>query len=85
MISVMVPSSPRVRKLLAEAVELPDDERAELAHELLRTIPADECEGEWLEEITWRAERVFRGESNGKAVDDGELAAIFYGDDRPAT
>jgi hypothetical protein len=82
----MATSSPRVKKILAEAAELPEDERVELTHELLRLIPADECESEWLEEITWRAERVLRGESNGKAVDDAGLAAIFYGDNhRPAT
>lgn len=80
----MAPSSPRVSKLLAEAAELPDEERAELARELLRTIPADEQEGEWLEEITWRAERVLRGESNGKAVDEADLAAIFYGEGHQA-
>ena len=82
----MAPSSPRVKKILAEAAELPEDERAELAHELLRLIPADEYESEWIEEITWRAERVLRGESNGKAVDDAGLSAIFYGDNQgPAT
>ena len=74
-----------MQRLLAEAAELPDDERVELAHELLRRIPADDCEGEWVEEITWRAERVLRGESNGKGVDDVDLAAIFHGDSRPAT
>jgi hypothetical protein len=81
----MAPSSSRVRKLLAEAAELPEEERVELAHELLRLIPADECEGEWLEEITWRAERVLRGESNGRVVEDAELADIFYGEKRPTT
>jgi hypothetical protein len=72
----MPPSSSRVRKLLAEAAELPEEERVELAHELLSLIPADECKREWLEEITWRAERVLRGESNGR---------VFYGDKRSAT
>ena len=76
-----------MKKILAEAAELPEEERAELAHELLRLIPADEFEfeKEWLEEITWRAERVLRGESSGKAVDDAELAAIFHGEGDPAT
>jgi hypothetical protein len=78
-------SSSRVKKLLAEAAALPEEERVDLAHELLRLIPPDESEGEWLEEITWRAERVLRGESNGKPVDDAELADIFYGENRPAT
>jgi uncharacterized tellurite resistance protein B-like protein len=78
-------SSERVQKLLSEAAELPEEERVELAHELLRMIPADEYEQEWAEEITWRAERVLRGESNGKAVDDTELAAIFYGNEHSST
>jgi hypothetical protein len=81
----MVASSSRVRKLLAEAAELPEEECVELAHELLRLIPEDECEREWLEDITWRAERVLRGESNGRGVDEAELADIFYGEKRPTT
>jgi putative addiction module component (TIGR02574 family) len=32
-------SSERVRKLLTEAAALPTDERAELVHELARTLP----------------------------------------------
>ena len=32
-------SAERVRKLLAEAAELPLEERAELVHELARTLP----------------------------------------------
>ena len=32
-------STERVRKLLAEAAELPTEERAELVHELARTLP----------------------------------------------
>jgi putative addiction module component (TIGR02574 family) len=34
-----VMSGERVRKLLAEAAELPLEERAELVHELARTLP----------------------------------------------
>jgi hypothetical protein len=33
--------SERVRKLLAEAAQLPTEERAELVHELARTLPED--------------------------------------------
>jgi len=32
-------STERVRKLLAEAAELPTEERAKLVHELARTLP----------------------------------------------
>jgi putative addiction module component (TIGR02574 family) len=34
-------STERVRKLLAEAAELPVEERAEIVHELARTLPED--------------------------------------------
>lgn len=34
-------SSERVRKLLAEAAALPTEERAELVHELARTLPEE--------------------------------------------
>jgi len=71
--------SPRVKRLIAEAAELPEEERLELAQELLRLLPADEIEGEWVEEIRWRIDRIERGESTGRAVNDDELSAIFFG------
>jgi hypothetical protein len=37
-------SSERVRKLLAEAVELPTDERVELVNEIARTLPNDRAQ-----------------------------------------
>ncbi len=37
-------SSERVRKLLAEAAELPTDERVELVKEIARTLPSDRGE-----------------------------------------
>jgi hypothetical protein len=49
--------------LLDEAAELSEPERVELAQALLRTIPADEAQREWVEEVSWRAERVLRGEA----------------------
>jgi putative addiction module component (TIGR02574 family) len=41
--------SPRVKKLLAEAAQLPLDEREELAEELLLTLPDDEIDYEELD------------------------------------
>jgi hypothetical protein len=76
----MASSYARLPKLLAEAVALPEEERVELARELLRTIRIDEHEAEWSEEITWRAERVLRGESEEQPVDHAGLVAIFFGD-----
>jgi len=73
--------SPRVKRLVAEAAELPEDERLELAQELLRLLPEDETAHEWVEEIRWRIDRIEGGESTGRAVSDDELSAIFFGRD----
>jgi putative addiction module component (TIGR02574 family) len=58
-----VPSE-RVRKLLAEAAELPTEERAELVDELARTLPetyeADELDLDY-DELDRRMEAVRRG------------------------
>ena len=57
-------STERVRKLLAEAAELPTDERAALVHELSRTLPeayeADEVDLDY-EELDRRMESVRDG------------------------
>jgi putative addiction module component (TIGR02574 family) len=48
----------RARKLLEEALGLPDDERAQLAAELLASLPedpADEVAAEWRIELERRA------------------------------
>jgi hypothetical protein len=54
----------RVRKLLAAAAELPTEERAELVHELARTLPeafdADEFEVDY-EKLDRRMESVRDG------------------------
>jgi putative addiction module component (TIGR02574 family) len=42
-------SSERVRKLLAAAAALPTDERAELVHELARTLPEAYAGGDELD------------------------------------
>lgn len=57
--------------ILAEALLLPEDDRATMAAELLaslhpRSVPSDEDPG-WLEEIERRADRVRRGGSEGLA------------------
>ena len=51
--------SPRVRKLLAEAIELPAEERAKLVAELARTLPEglrdeDDFSEQWSAEIARR-------------------------------
>lgn len=56
------------KKLLAEALGLPEAERAELAAELLASFdgPADpDVEAAWAVEIDRRAARVLSGESPG--------------------
>jgi hypothetical protein len=59
--------SERVRKLLVEAAELPTAERAELVHELVRTLPRGEESDEFdvdYDELDCRMESV----RNGSAV-----------------
>ncbi|MEO6773131.1 MAG: addiction module protein [Kofleriaceae bacterium] len=65
--------SDQARQVLEEALRLPVDERADVAAELLRSLdeaerslPPDEVERRWVEEITKRAERAVRGESVGR-------------------
>jgi putative addiction module component (TIGR02574 family) len=56
------------KKLLHEALELPTDERAELAAELIASLdgPADaDAESAWAAEIERRASRVLAGKSKG--------------------
>ncbi len=55
-------TSERVRKLLAEATELPTEERIELVDELARTLPVDEDDDEIDDaELDRRMERVHEG------------------------
>lgn len=69
--------SEQARQLLAEALRLPIDERADVAAELLRSLddseralPLDEVERRWAAEITRRAERAVRGASAGRDADE---------------
>lgn len=74
--------SEHARQVLEEALQLPLDERADVAAELLRSLDAsdaslapDEVERRWAAEITRRAERAIRGESAGRDANE-VLAAI---------
>lgn len=69
--------SNQARQVLEEALRLPIDERADVAAELLRsldevesTLPPEEVERRWAEEITRRAERAVRGESVGRDANE---------------
>lgn len=56
------------KKLLQEALGLPEDERAELAAELMASLdgpPDPDAEAAWAAEIERRAARVLSGESKG--------------------
>ena len=55
--------------LLQEALALPVGERAEVAAELLASLdgePEEGVEAAWTSEIQRRADRVVRGEANGR-------------------
>jgi len=61
------------KKLLHEALELPIEERAELAAELIASLdgPADaDVEAAWAAEIERRAARALSGESQGTAWEE---------------
>lgn len=71
------PVSEQARQLLAEALLLPIDERADVAAELLRSLddaeralPPDEVQRLWTDEITRRAERAIRGDSVGRDANE---------------
>jgi putative addiction module component (TIGR02574 family) len=62
----------RARTLLEEAKRLPENERADLAAELLATLDGEresDVETEWSREIERRARRVLRGDSAGEPWD----------------
>jgi hypothetical protein len=61
-----VPSE-RVARVLKLAVELGDEERAELADELWNTIP-EELSAEWRDEIRGRLQEMHDAEARGDAV-----------------
>jgi putative addiction module component (TIGR02574 family) len=56
------------RRLLEEALQLPEVDRVHLAAELLASVdgPDELTDAEWLEELRRRADRVRRGESKGR-------------------
>lgn len=56
--------SSNARRLLDEALQLPDDDRAELALRLLDSIgePADEVERAWIAEAKHRLAEIERGD-----------------------
>jgi hypothetical protein len=69
--------SQQARQILEDALRLPVQDRADVAAELLRslddaeqTLPPEEVERRWAEEITRRAERAARGESTGRDAND---------------
>ncbi len=65
----------RVQALLREALKLPEDERADVAAELLASLDDPEMEdaaavqSAWAREIEKRARRVLAGDSVGEAWD----------------
>jgi len=62
----------RAKKLLQDALDLSDDERADLAAELLATLPpsaADELHPEWIDEIERRARRGLADPDGGEPWD----------------
>jgi putative addiction module component (TIGR02574 family) len=63
----MSSSHDAARRILAEALELPAEERAGVAAELLASLPADEpaTDAEWMTELERRAVRFRRGEVQG--------------------
>ena len=58
--------SDRARKLYEDAMTLSDDERLDLADQLLSSLPADE---EWLGELERRARRALADPHGGEAWD----------------
>jgi hypothetical protein len=56
----------RARKLLEDALSLTDDERLDLADQLLSSLPTDK---EWLSELERRARRALADPSGGEAWD----------------
>jgi putative addiction module component (TIGR02574 family) len=66
----------RAHKVLADALTLSDDERLDLAEQLMSSLPAD---AEWLAELERRARRAHANPAGGEAWDvvERRLAARF--------
>ena len=60
------PVTDRARQLLEDAMTLSDDERLDLAEQLLSSLPADH---EWLVELERRARRALADPQGGEAWD----------------
>ena len=66
----------RAQQLLREALTLPEDQRADIAAELLAsldespTIDREGIEAAWAREIERRARRVMAGQSDGEPWED---------------
>ena len=56
----------RARKLLEDAMTLSEDERLDLAEQLMSSLPAD---SEWLAELERRARRALADSQGGEAWD----------------
>jgi putative addiction module component (TIGR02574 family) len=56
----------RARRLLEDALTLSEDERLDLAEQLMSSLPAD---AEWLDELERRARRALADPSGGEAWD----------------
>ena len=56
----------RARRLLEDAMTLSDDERLDLAEQLLSSLPAD---AEWFAELERRARRALADPAGGEAWD----------------
>ena len=75
----------RARKLLEDALQLPDPERANLASELLASLPgdpADDLDPAWASEIERRARRAHADPDGGvrwETVRDDLLAELRRG------
>jgi putative addiction module component (TIGR02574 family) len=60
------PMTDRARKVFNDAMTLSDDERLDLADQLLSSLPAD---AEWLGELERRARRALADPNGGEAWD----------------
>ena len=72
----------RAQELLREALELPVEQRADVAAELLASLDeapaktAAEAEAAWAHEIERRARRVMNGESAGEPWEDARARVV---------
>jgi putative addiction module component (TIGR02574 family) len=60
----------RTKQVLAEALELTPGERALLADELEASLPPEEIEKAWADELERRAREVLEGRSKGRDANE---------------